>query len=75
MKSVLPLNVYDAASIEFPKQELYAVQQEMKRILPNPPYYQELCKILGRSLPLACKAKVYQVDKSGFNTEIEKYFV
>lgn len=52
LKAILPLNVYDAASIEFPKTELYAVRQEMARILPDPPYYQALCKILGRRLPL-----------------------
>jgi hypothetical protein len=75
MKSILPINVYDAAAIEFPKQELYAVQHEMKRILPDPPYYRALCKVLGRRLPLACEVKVYRVDKSGFNTKIEKYSV
>ncbi len=52
MKAILPMNVYDAATIEFPRNELYTVQQEMARILPNPPYYQKLCQFLGRSLPL-----------------------
>lgn len=61
MKAILPLNVYDAATIEFPKSELYPVQQEMKRILPNPPYYQALCKVLGRNLPLECDVKILEV--------------
>ena len=52
IKAILPLNVYDAATIECPKSELYTVQREMERILPNPPYYQALCQVLGRSLPL-----------------------
>lgn len=52
MKAILPINVYDAAAIEFPKSELYTVQREMERILPNPPYYQALCDTLGRRLPL-----------------------
>lgn len=52
MKAILPLNVYDAATIECPKSELHTVKREMERILPNPPYYQALCQVLGRSLPL-----------------------
>ncbi|KKL49173.1 hypothetical protein LCGC14_2318130, partial [marine sediment metagenome] len=61
MKAILPLNVYDAASIEFPKPELYAVKQELERILPNPPYYQALCKVLGRRLPLEYDVKIIEV--------------
>ncbi|KKN80421.1 hypothetical protein LCGC14_0330140 [marine sediment metagenome] len=61
MKAVLPINVYDAASIEFPKQELYAVQHEMKRILPDPPYYQALCKVLGRRLPLEYDVEIQRI--------------
>jgi len=52
MKAILPLNVYDAATIEFPRTEMYSVKKEMERILPNPPYYQALCATLGRTLPL-----------------------
>jgi DNA polymerase I-like protein with 3'-5' exonuclease and polymerase domains len=58
MKAILPLNVYDAATIEFPPTELYSVKQEMERILPDPPYYQALCKVLGRRLPLKYDMKV-----------------
>jgi len=61
MKAILPLNVYDAASIECSKSELYAVQQEMERILPNPPYYQALCEVLGRSLPLKYEVKIQRI--------------
>ena len=52
MRAILPLNVYDAATIEFPALELHSVKREMERILPDPPYYQALCAILGRRLPL-----------------------
>jgi uracil-DNA glycosylase family 4 len=61
MKAILPLNVYDAASIEFPKPELYAVKRELERILPNPPYYQALCEVLGRRLPLEYDMKIIEV--------------
>jgi DNA polymerase I-like protein with 3'-5' exonuclease and polymerase domains len=61
MKAILPLNVYDAATIEFPKPELYAVKQEMNRILPDPPYYQALCETLGRRLPLKYDMKIVEV--------------
>jgi len=52
MKARLPLNVYDAATVECPKHEVPTVLREMARILPNPPYYQALCQTLGRTLPL-----------------------
>jgi DNA polymerase I-like protein with 3'-5' exonuclease and polymerase domains len=61
MKALLPLNVYDAATIEFPTAELYSVQREMKRILPDPPYYQALCKVLGRRLPLEYDVEITRV--------------
>jgi hypothetical protein len=61
MKAILPLNVYDAATIEFPKPELYAVKQEMERILPDPPYYQALCEVLGRRLPLEYDMKIIEI--------------
>lgn len=61
MKAILPLNVYDSATIEFPTSELHTVKREMDRILPNPPYYQELCHLLGRSLPLKYDTKIVRV--------------
>lgn len=61
MKAILPLNVYDAATIEFPKLELHTVKREMERILPNPPYYQALCDLLGRRLPLKYDTKIVRV--------------
>ncbi len=61
MRATLPLNVYDSATIEFPALELHSVKREMDRILPNPPYYQALCDILGRSLPLKYDIKILRV--------------
>lgn len=61
MKAILPLNVYDAATIECPTRELQSVKREMDRILPNPPYYQALCDLLGRRLPLKYEVKILRV--------------
>jgi hypothetical protein len=52
MKAVIPMNVYDAASVECSERELSTVLGLMDKILPNPPYYQALCEELGRTLPL-----------------------
>lgn len=52
LKAVVPCNIYDAALIECPKNELYRVEKVMEEILPNPLFYQYLCTELGRTLPL-----------------------
>ncbi len=62
MKSVIPLNVYDAASIEVPEYELPIVKNLMQDCIPNPPYYQALCEELGRTLPLAYEMKIRLVS-------------
>jgi hypothetical protein len=33
----------------------------LERILPNPPYYQALCEVLGRRLPLEYDMKIIEV--------------
>ncbi len=52
LRAVVPCNVYDAALIECPKYEIYQVRRVMAEVLPNPPFYEALCKELGRTLPL-----------------------
>lgn len=59
MKSIIPLNVYDAGMIEVAPGELGRVIDLMGSLLPRPHYYSELCKHLGRSLPLVWE---YSVD-------------
>lgn len=63
MKSLVPINIYDAAAIEVPRHELYAVQEIMAKVLPNPPYYQALCDHLGRRLLLEYEVKVRSVSR------------
>jgi DNA polymerase-1 len=59
LHSLVPLNIYDAASVEVHRTELPTVLSLMQSILPTPPYYQALCHRLGRSLPLSYE---YAVD-------------
>jgi hypothetical protein len=58
LRSVVPLNIYDAAAIEVHRTELPVVRDTMRPILLNPPYYQALCAHLGRSLPLSYEFSV-----------------
>jgi DNA polymerase-1 len=60
IRTVVPINVYDAAAIEVPKLEIFQVRSLMKDLLPNPPYYQDLCDHLGRTLPLDYDVKEQQ---------------
>lgn len=53
LKSLVPVNIYDAAAIEVAPHELATVQSLMASVLPNPPYFQRLCELLGRTIPLA----------------------
>jgi hypothetical protein len=53
-----PVNIYDAIGIVLHPQERrrYSMKRASKLmvdILPNPPYYRDLCAHLGRTLPLA----------------------
>jgi DNA polymerase-1 len=59
LRSLVPLNVYDAATVEAHRTELPHVLRMMEQVLLNPPYYVALCQHLGRSLPLAYE---YSVD-------------
>lgn len=52
LKSIVPLNIYDAAAIEVAPYETDSVLSIMEDVLPNPPYFQELCGRLGRTIPL-----------------------
>ncbi len=61
LKAVVPCNVYDAAFIECPKYEIYQVRRVMAEVLPNPPFYEALCKELGRTLPLEYEAEEKRV--------------
>lgn len=63
LKTVVPINVYDAAAIEVPKTEIHAVRRIMAEVLPNPPYYQDLCDYLGRRLPMAYDVKEKRVTR------------
>lgn len=63
IRAVVPANVYDAAPIECHDYDLYAVREAMQRVLPNPPYYDALCRYLGRTLPLEYEAKEFLVPK------------
>ena len=57
LKAVVPCNIYDAALIECPKHEIHAVRRIMSEVLPNPPFYEEMCRELGRSVPLEYEVK------------------
>lgn len=57
LRTVVPLNVYDASCLEVPKSEIHAVRNLMNTVLPNPPFYAKLCHHLGRRLPLRFEAK------------------
>jgi uracil-DNA glycosylase family 4 len=52
LRAVVPINVYDAAAIEVPPKEIFAVRRIMGEVLPNPPFYADLCAHLGRRLPM-----------------------
>jgi DNA polymerase I-like protein with 3'-5' exonuclease and polymerase domains/uracil-DNA glycosylase len=55
LRTVVPLNVYDAAVLEVPKDEIHAVREILALVLPNPPYFSDLCDHLGRRIPLLSK--------------------
>ncbi|KKN58727.1 hypothetical protein LCGC14_0549050 [marine sediment metagenome] len=61
LKAIVPCNVYDAALIECPEYEIFHVRRIMAEVLPNPPFYQELCDELGRTLPLEYEVKESRV--------------
>lgn len=53
-----PVNIYDAIGMVLRDRERnkYGMKRAVKlmdEILPNPPYYQDMCAHLGRTLPLA----------------------
>lgn len=57
-----PVNIYDAIGIvllphERRKYGMRRASKLMADILPNPPYYRDLCTHLGRTLPLAYEVK------------------
>ncbi len=58
LKTVFPVNIYDAIAIDGPAFERHSVSQLVERVLPNPPYYEKLCELLGRRLPLRYEMKV-----------------
>ena len=59
MKSVCPLNIYDAAPIEVYSGELPVVLELLETIIPSPPYFVELCRHLGRTIQIKYE---YHVD-------------
>ena len=52
LRSVITLLIHDALYVDCRPTEVRMVKQLIRRIMPNPPYYLKLCKLLGRSLPL-----------------------
>lgn len=57
LRSMPSMNVYDASPVEIEEIETDAVLRCMEEVLPNPPYYEALCGVLGRRLPL-----VYEIS-------------
>jgi len=57
LRTLVPLNIYDAAVLEVPKTEIFRVRSIMAATLPNPPYFQDLCDQLGRRIPLEYDVK------------------
>lgn len=55
---LVPLNIYDASPIEVPYGQLTYAVRVMNEVLPNPPYYEQLCHELGRRLPMVAEYKV-----------------
>lgn len=53
LRSVITLLIHDAIYVDCHPTEVHIVARLIRRILPNPPYYQLLCADLGRTLPLA----------------------
>jgi len=67
LKAVAPMNVYDAAFIECPKYEIYKVRRIIADVVPNPPYFQDLCEYLGRSIPLEYDLEEYRSETTEKN--------
>ncbi len=55
LRSVSPLNVYDAAPIEIYPGEQEIVVELLRKTIPSPPYFQALCDLLGRTIRLECE--------------------
>lgn len=52
LRSTVPMNWHDAGGLEIYLGERDTVHILIGEVFPNPPFYQELCEGLGRSLPL-----------------------
>lgn len=56
---LMPLNIYDAIPFEVPADAVDSMEDLCHDTLLCPPYYRDLCDVLGRTVPLAYELKVY----------------
>jgi len=68
LETLISLNVYDAMCMEVPLRELNRVLQLMHEVLPNPPYFEALCREIGRDLPLVWEFSVDDGEKQETGT-------
>ncbi len=52
LRSRITAVIHDAVGIDCYRPELLLIRRLIAQTLPNPPYYQAFCKLLGRTIPL-----------------------
>jgi DNA polymerase I-like protein with 3'-5' exonuclease and polymerase domains len=57
MRATIFINIHDELCIDAPPEEATTVDRLLRKILPNPPYFHDLCTLLGRTVPLAYEIK------------------
>ncbi len=63
LRACVPINGHDAIGMDVPANERTTVQALIDRWMPSPPYYDKLCEMVGRRVPL----KVDSTWKGPFN--------
>ena len=64
LKSVSGLQIYDSLFVEGPMEELEIVRKMVPPLVKNPPFFQELCANLERSIPIRADEKIeYRTEK------------
>jgi len=72
LKTVCGLQVHDALYFEAPRNELPTLRRLLDEHLVNPPYYQDLCDILDRTVPLLYDYKIMYDVKPKLSKETPK---
>lgn len=66
MRSLATLQVYDSILVEGPLHEVRAAADVVRRWIVSPPFYVDLCRELGRTMPLKTATTVYARTKDNF---------